>query len=142
MTNKVSNIQLKSRRGELLAELFLQELKPSILARPTDDFGYDFLVGFQNTKGGINNYIVEVKATENPLPPRFLIQKKLYDRLAHSNIPGILLVVDIKQNRLAYALFEPKQAKHNTKGMTTQIMVDIEPVEGPVKEELHKKLAA
>lgn len=142
MTNKVSNTQIKSRRGELLAELFLQELKPSILARPTDDFGYDFLVGFQNTKGGINNYIVEVKSTENPLPSKFPIQKKLYDRLAHSNIPGILLVVDVKQNRFAYALFDPKHTKHNTKGMDTKIMVNIKPVEGPIKEELHKKLAA
>ena len=55
MNNTQTNKQVISRRGELLAELFLQDLHPSFVAKPTADFGYDFFVGFPNTHGGINN---------------------------------------------------------------------------------------
>ncbi len=52
------------RRGELLAELFLQDLNPEFVARATGDVGYDFLVGFRNSRGGVNNISGVVKTTE------------------------------------------------------------------------------
>jgi len=68
MTIRQSRPYIIGRRGELIAELFLQDLNPSFVAKPTTDFGYDFFVGFPNSDGGINNYAVQVKATERPVP--------------------------------------------------------------------------
>ena len=58
---------LVARRGELMAELFLQELEPAFVAQPVTDFAYDFFIGFSKPDGGINTYAVEVKATEQPI---------------------------------------------------------------------------
>ena len=90
-------------RSEVLAELFLQELKPELLARPTLDLGFDFLVGFKNPEGGINTFAVEVKGTEQNISSPFSVDKRTYRRLANSNVPGFLLAVDVKQNKLFYA---------------------------------------
>jgi hypothetical protein len=85
-----------------MAELFLQQLDPVSLVRSTDDLGYDFLVTFKNRKGGANTFGVEVKGMSSHVPSSLVIDKKLYDRLTLSNIPGFLLVADIKGNKLFY----------------------------------------
>ena len=94
-------------RGELMAELLLQDLRPTFVARAGRNLGYDFFAGFPNSKGGINVTAVEVKATEHPVPALLPIDRRTYDRLAHSNIPVLLLVADVKQNRLFYGLPKP-----------------------------------
>src|SRR5438045_3430855 len=94
-----SHPELLGRRGELMAELFLESLDPVSVARPPQDFGYDLLVAFKNSKGGINTFGVEVKATQRPVPSRFVIDKRTYDRLAHSTIRGLLLVADVTHNK-------------------------------------------
>jgi Domain of unknown function (DUF4365) len=92
------------RRGELMAELFLQELEPNFVARSTiSDFVFDFLIGFPNAQGGINTFAVEVKATEKPIAGKYVVRSKVYDVLAHSNVPVLLLVVDVKNNVFYYA---------------------------------------
>lgn len=93
------------RRGELMAEIFLEELEPKYVARSPDnnELGFDFLVGFENNEGGLNTYAVEVQATEQPISGTMRVSRETYNRLAHSNIPLILLVVDVKQNQLFYA---------------------------------------
>src|SRR5205809_1214564 len=102
MTQIHPHAELVTRRGELMAELFLQEFGPASIARPPHDFGYDFLVVFKNSKGGINTFGVDVKVTERPVPSPFLIDRRTYDRLAHSTIPRLLLVADVTQNRLLF----------------------------------------
>ena len=86
-----------------MAELLLQELGPQFISRPTEDVGYDLLVGFENKKGGINTFAVELKSTARPPGTRFQLLGRAVDRFAHSNIPGLLLVADVKQNRMYYA---------------------------------------
>jgi hypothetical protein len=61
------------------------------------------LVGFLNEKGGINTFAIEVKGTESPPPGRFQLTRSTFERFANSNIPGLLLVADVKGNRLYYA---------------------------------------
>jgi hypothetical protein len=96
--------ELIARRGELLAELFLQELNPFFVARNTaQDFGIDFFVGFRNPRGGINLVAIEVKVTERPVKGSFWLQRRVHEILANSNIPGLLLVIDVKENRYFYA---------------------------------------
>jgi hypothetical protein len=102
MSTQRSRSHLVARRAELMAELFLVDLGPQFLSRPTDDLGYDLLVGFLNTEGGINTFAVEVKSTERPLT-RFQLPRRSLERVVKSNIPGLLLVADVKQNRMYYA---------------------------------------
>ncbi len=46
-------------------------MKPEFVTRTTGDFGYDFLVGFRNSWGGVNNIPAEVKTTERFAQNRF-----------------------------------------------------------------------
>lgn len=134
-----SNAELVARRGELMAELFLQGLKPTSLARPPDDFGYDFLVGFVNRKGGINTVGVEVKATERLDRSSFVINRRTYDLLAHSTIRGLLLVADVKQNRLFYAWPPRVDTRYRGSGL---ISICLTEVDDKTRRELHKRLIA
>lgn len=81
------------RRGELIIELFLQDLDPIYVARSDLDFGIDFFVGFTNAKGGVNTSAVVAKATEQAVKGSFSFPKNRYDELSHSNIPVLLLVL-------------------------------------------------
>jgi hypothetical protein len=106
MNGRSTRTNLVGRRGELLVELFLQELGAEFITRPEADLdlGYDLFVGFKNPEGGINLTAVEVKATERPIDALYPVQRQIYQRLANTNIPVLLLVADVKQNRLFYAL--------------------------------------
>lgn len=114
--------ELIGRRGELMAELFLQELNPFFLARNTSaGFGVDFFIGFQNQKGGLNLVAIEVKATERPVKGRYQLSRHTYDLLANSNIPGLLLVVDVKENRLFYREIGPIEVDAEQRLITVEV---------------------
>ncbi len=104
MSDTTSRSKIIHRRAELLAEFFLQDLGPRFLARPTSDLGYDSLAGFENARGGINNVAVQVKATEGPVKDGYTISRTLFNRWANSNIPVLLLVIDVKLNHLYHAV--------------------------------------
>jgi hypothetical protein len=129
---------LIGRRSELLAELFLQELGPKFLARPSADFGFDFLVGFNNPEGGLNAFAVEVKGTERAISSSFPVNKTLYRRLANSNVPGFLLAVDVKQNKLFYAW--PERGDPGTLKGTGTVSVPVIEINDATKNAFRKKL--
>jgi hypothetical protein len=131
--------EMLGRRGELLAELFLQELGAEFVARPTADLGYDFFVGFNNSDGGLNIAAVEVKTTDRPVHPHYPVQKRLFRRLANSNIPVLLLVVNVKENRLFYAL-PASDPLVDDSGANT-ISIPLTPVDETTKHELRDLLA-
>ena len=104
MSGRTSSTGLRERRGELLAELLLEDLGAEFVARPMSDFGYDYFVGFTNPDGGLNLAAVELKATDRPVQPRYALPRQYFRRLANSNVPVLLLVADVRANRLFYAL--------------------------------------
>lgn len=122
-----------------MAELFLQDLEPASVARPPRDFGYDLLVVFKNSKGGINTFGVQVKATERPVPSRLVIDRRTYDRLAHSTIPGLLLVADVKQNALFFG-WPPRV--DTRRGESRSVSIPLTQIDSKTKAELHEKLVA
>lgn len=139
MSPQQTKAQQTWRRGELIAELFLQELEPEFVAQSTaDDFAFDFLVGFGNKKGGVNTYAVEVKATETLIKDTFRVPRHLFNRLAHSNIPLILLVVDVKQNKLFYAW--PSKDTNIRPGAGT-IAIPVTPVNEETRKQLRAQMA-
>jgi hypothetical protein len=109
---------IANRRAELLAELFLQDLGATFVARPTSaDLGYDFLVGFDNARGGLNMAAVEVKGTEKEVKARFPLPWNQLERLVQSNIPALLLVINVK-NSGVYWSWLPESAP-SAKGTPT-----------------------
>ena len=121
-----------------MAELFLQELDPEFISRPTnEDVGYDLLVGFLNKKGGINTFALEVKATEQAPVGRFQVMRRTYNRFANSNIPGLLLVADVKQNRLYYGWLSEKAVVS-----TANVSVHLAELNNESKAELRRQFAA
>jgi hypothetical protein len=120
-----------------MAELFLEGLQPVSVARPPHDFGYDLLVAFKNSKGGINTFGVEVKATERPVRSRLMIDKRIYDRLANSTPPGLLLVADVKRNKLFFAW--PSQADTRR---SISVTLPLTQIDSKTRAELHKRLVA
>jgi hypothetical protein len=140
MSDSTSHRALTARRAELLAELFLQELKPEFIASSNGDFGYDFLMGFLNPKGGINNVLVEVKSTEALHRKQYVINKRLYERLAYSNTPALLLVVDVKENRFYCCLLTPDVAIAT--GAFETVRVELTELDEKTKKELRQRLAA
>lgn len=139
MSTQQTKAHQTGRRSELMAELFLQELGPEFVARSTaDDFAFDFLVGFANKDGGVNTYAVEVKATEKPIKDTFCVPRDLFNRLAHSNIPLILLVVDVKRNQLYYA-WPPKD--NDVKHSSRNVAMPVTPVNEESQEQLRAQMA-
>ena len=104
MSTQTTRSQMILRRGALMAELFLQELGATYIAKSNaPDFPFDFFIGFTTATGGLNTYAVEVRATEQLVAGHYALRGRLVDYLAQSNIPVLLLVVDVKRNRLYYA---------------------------------------
>lgn len=121
-----------------MAELFLEELEPEFISRPTSpDLGYDFLVGFLNERRGINTIAIEVKSTERTPAGRIPIARHTFDRIAHSNIPGLLLVADVKQNQMYYAWL-----KAGERTGTANVSVPLVEVDDASKALLRKQVRA
>jgi hypothetical protein len=137
-STRSKNNEIVARRAELLAELFLQELKPEFVARSSADFGYDFLVGFRNPRDGINNVAVEVKSTEQPAGKQYPISRRLYDQWAYSNIPVLLLIIDVKENRYYYAWASPDVS--SGAGDSKTLRVELTEITDSTKAELLEKL--
>jgi hypothetical protein len=131
--------QLVTRRGELLTELFLEDFAPVLLARPTDELGYDYFMGLSNSEGGINLAGVQVKATDRPVSSRTPIGREAYERMAHSNVPVLLLVVDVKRNKLYYAMHDSDAPADEARGST--VVVELTEIDEGVKEELRARLS-
>ncbi|HEX8673746.1 MAG TPA: DUF4365 domain-containing protein [Longimicrobium sp.] len=136
MSEVSSRMQVVARRGELLAEFFLEDFAPALLARPSADLGFDYLMGLPNSEGGMNLAGVQVKATDRPVPSRMPVSREMYDRMAHSNVPVLLLVVDVKRNLLYYADSDARVDD----GGTDRVVVQLTEVDESVKQELRDRL--
>ncbi len=137
MTTPKTQSRLIARRGELMAELFFQELDPAFVSRPTtDDVGYDLLVGFPNKKAGTNTFAVQVRATEEPVESRFQIRRNIFNRMIHSNIPALLLVADVKRNRMYFAWLKSTDER---KGGSV-VSIPVTEINEAIKKELHEQL--
>lgn len=82
---------------------------------------------------------MEVKATEQPINSGYPVQRQIYQRLANTNIPVLLLVADVKQNRLFYALpgSDPMGAERDAE----IVSVPLKEVDETATQELRAHLA-
>lgn len=141
MNNAKSHAEIVGRRAELLVELFLQDLGATFVSDLRSKTGFDFIAAFPNGKGGTNFSAVEVEATDRPIGQFYPVDKKWYTRLAHYNVPSLLLVVDAKQNRLYHAWPGEGDVKTlNSDALT--VRVPVVPIDDSVKEQIRKRLVA
>jgi hypothetical protein len=138
MSKVLNEAAIMARRAELIAQLFFQEIGASFASVPSADIGYDFVVGFDNGQGGMNFSVVEVKSTERPQPKTYALSLGWFKRLAFTNVPSMLLVVDVKQNRLYCGWPDGQElAKH---GGAETIRVPITEVDGAQKRVVRERL--
>ncbi|NET58892.1 MAG: DUF4365 domain-containing protein [Symploca sp. SIO2E6] len=138
MNSLADRMQMVGHRGELMIELFLQDLEPGFVAQSTSDFGYDFFVGFTNADGGINTSAVVAKATEQPVSDRYCLPKNIYAQLAYSNIPVLLLVANVKENRLYHAWIKPQDS---TDGANGTISIPVVEIDQEAQQSIRQRLA-
>lgn len=139
MSDQNNRAQFASRRADLLAELFLQQMEPAYLARPDSDFGYDFFVGVPNQSGGVNTFVVEVKATEQEVGEMFGMPRDLHHRLAYSNVSALLLVVDVKHNKIYFGW--PSPGDSDGKSATRLVRVPVQEAQSDTPELIKASIA-
>lgn len=139
MSTTTNRAHMVGRRGELIIELFLQDLAPVYVARSDLDFGYDFFVGFTNAEGGVTTSAVVAKSTEQTVKASFPFPKNRYDELSHSNIPVLLLVANVKTNQLYYAWITSQ--KTNGREGVHMISIPVNEVDDEAKQIILQQLS-
>jgi hypothetical protein len=90
-------------RASLLAELFLNELGATVLRIPdAREIPLDYVAVFQHDDRATAIVGVEVKGTERLENGHFSMRQQWISEAQHWNIPVLLLVVDVKDNRVFY----------------------------------------
>ena len=140
MNSPKSQAEIVARRAELLAELFLQDLGATLISRPSSDSdtGVDFIVAFPNGNGGTNLSAIEVKGTDRPVGDSYALDSKWYKRLAHSNVPSLLLVVDAKHNLLYHAWPKDDIGVDYPNGRTIRVPLVL--IDDSAKEQIRERL--
>jgi len=95
--------KLKLRRAELMAQLFLQDLGASVWS--TGERGpFDFIAVFRTADHKLRIVAIEVKASEHVSGTKFRFQasREQAHAVRHSNVPLLVLVADVKSNKLYY----------------------------------------
>ena len=87
--------------GGLLAQEFLFELGAISVDLASQKLGFDYLAVFRDDRSS-KIIAVEVKATEDDITGRYRLNRSSYYRLRETNIPVLLVVVNVKQNRLFF----------------------------------------
>jgi hypothetical protein len=89
-------------RGELLAQIFLEDLNPISVSHTEHNSLFDYTVTFAAPNGGLRLIAVEVKATERPIKDKYVFGADVVRRLSNINVPVLILVVDVKNNAIYY----------------------------------------
>ena len=134
------NQQWVRRRGQLFVELFLGDLKPALAVAAPDaaDAHHDYLIGFKNARRGTNLCVVEYVATDRPVPARYPLPQADRNRWVNSNVPVLLLVVDVVRNQLYYAW--PADPGVMTAGRAKRASLALAPVDDAAKRDLRRRL--
>ncbi|MEB3228005.1 MAG: hypothetical protein VKJ27_06445 [Synechocystis sp.] len=100
MTTQVKEPWYITRRGELLSQEFLFELAPkqAIYTGDDPDHEVDYMALFSKPSSGLITIAMTVKPTEEDIQGAYPIQISELQKLKNSNIPVLILVIDVKRN--------------------------------------------
>ena len=104
MTTKQKETWYVARRGELLAELFLIELKPDYVTpmRGGADLGFDYVAFFTKPDKSPIAIAVVVKTTERAINGRYPFPVAQLRQLRGGTLPILVLVIDVKHNEMYF----------------------------------------
>ena len=128
------------RRGQLFVELFIDDLKPAVaLSAPNlAEATADYLVGFTNPRGGTNLCLVEYVATDKPVNVRRRWSQAERDRWVNSNVPVLVLAVDVAQNQMFYAW--PADVVDSSDRSAARVEMTLAAVDAGAKREIRRRL--
>jgi hypothetical protein len=93
------------RRGKLLAELFLHQLEPDFVGDAgKEDIPFDYFVTISTPEKQIKTIAVFVQTTEEEIrnPWQVYFKEKVVPALQNSNIPVLLLIIDVKRGKVFF----------------------------------------
>ena len=104
MITKQKETWYVARRGELLAEQFLIELKPDYVTpmRGGADLGFDYVAFFTKPDKSPIAIAVVVKITESPINGRYPFPVSQLRQLRGGTLPVLVLVIDVKHNEMYF----------------------------------------
>ena len=103
MTDKKNNTWYVEERGALLAEGFLLELRPAELRiMQNSEVGFDYVAFFSKADSSPVLIGVEAQATEQKVNGGYPFQVAQLKRLQNSNIPILIVVLDVKRNEIYF----------------------------------------
>lgn len=95
-----SNAEIRARRGEILAQMFLGELGAVTLQEPVKSL--DFLGIFPGRSGGQVVMAVEVKTRDTEIGDTFPVSDSMRRVAEASNVPLLLMVIDVRRNTFRF----------------------------------------
>lgn len=103
MTEKKTDPWYVTQRGELLAESFLLGLRPDELrVIKNSDVGFDYVAFFSTADSASVLIGVAAIATEQEVNGDYSFQVAQLKRLQNSNIPILIVVLDVKRNGIYF----------------------------------------
>ncbi|MFM1842928.1 MAG: hypothetical protein RLZZ490_1666 [Cyanobacteriota bacterium] len=101
MTTQVKEPWYITRRGELLSQEFLFELAPkqAIYTGDDPDHEVDYMALFSKPSSGLITIAMTVKPTEEEIKGVYPVKISELNKLKNSNIPVLILVIDVKRNQ-------------------------------------------
>jgi hypothetical protein len=106
-----------AERAEALAGLFLLDLGPDYLGKPTSAHApYDFLATFSRDDKSVVTVSVEVKGTDGPLgnPYPLMLPSSQVAAMQRSNTPFLIVVVDVRTNAVGFNWASALQSRDGT----------------------------
>jgi len=115
-------------RAEALAGLFLLDLHPDYLGKPTSGHAlYDFLLTFSRPDKSSVTVAVEIKGTDRPLrdPQRLMLSRSKLEAMNKSNTPFLIVVVDVKTNAVGFNWASSLRDRDGTVRMVSHTRCDL-----------------
>jgi hypothetical protein len=103
---------VSARRAELLAELFLQDLRPSALEKTSEASDFDYLVSIRSQQT-TNLFAVEVRAWQDQPRKTYTMKYSRFRRLALLSTPCMLLIADTQNSDLYYSWVTTLSVTHD-----------------------------
>lgn len=134
-----SRAEMISRRAELLAEMFLEELGAKVTNSPS--LMADYLAFFESAPESVQIVAIQVEAIETPLPDVFPLKTSILNRAAGFNVPTLLLVIDVKLKRIAFAWLDEIARTPERTAKKSEVLIPLKDAE-VCREEIQERLLA
>jgi hypothetical protein len=139
MTTKTKEPWYITKRGQLLSQEFLFELAPkqAIYTGDEPDHLFDYMALFPKSDGSLVTIAIAVTATEEEIEGVYPFKVSDLEKFKNSNIPVLILVIDVKRNKFFLNWAENSIASEEKDSLNLEQFVSI-PLRQGTPEEIQK----